>query len=59
MRKVRNWKTEKQRELDHEAREAGSAASANIRASDRLLALLRKHHSVRESHYGSKQSRCR
>lgn len=59
MKKVRNWKTEKQRELDHEAREAGSTASANVRGSDRLLALLRKHHSVKERRYGSEQSRCR
>ena len=53
MRKIRTWATEKQRELDREQREDGLASSDNIQASDRLLALLREHHSVTGVHHGS------
>lgn len=59
MKKVRDWKSERQRELVHEAREDRSVIAANILGSDRLLALLRKHHSIKEQRYGGKQSRCR
>lgn len=51
MKTIRNWATEKQRELDQEQREE-SRPSGNVQASDRLLALLREHHSVKGHHHG-------